>query len=675
MAISTAMGYGHDVDAPTGILGTGLTTNRNDIRSMLAAKLLDGKVPDAIVGQGATYATILGGVAKSLAAGKLLGDVQDDKDTARADELQRRQEQADEARQFMGQPDPAAAAPAAPAAPGFGAVPAAAPAAAPTGPGIKPPDDLLPHYQAAAKASGVPVEVLVAKDYQESKFDPSRKGAAGETGIPQILPSTAAQPGYGMAPISTADTLDPAKAIPWSAQYMANKAKALGFTDYTNADQLHGAVAAYNGAGPNAQKYANTVLGHVPQVARGLGGAIPDGGEAMAADKLGAGGSKADTPAAGTAMAARLSPDTVAAMQARADAAAASTNPLISRQAPMLAARAARAQASVDRQDTNDQRSAERQDTQNQRSQDRAERDRQRSEDRAHAAQLSRENRNPMTRDVQDEDGKVGTYVVNPDGSKGARIGDAANQHPDKNVQTVSTAQGVHVLNQDGTLGNRLGDLPREVQKPDKNLSDGVTKGIMGNMSTVRQLDQAIDAVGKNPDAFGMAQMVPGVSRFGPQASIDARGQVANIGSLKLHERSGAAVTASEFPRLAPFIPSATDPPATVKSKLQGMRRIVQEQLQDQYDTYGPGTGYKPVPGHGRALGIDDKGKAVGGTETDASLPGGTTAGSTDVATTPPAPDASMQRRQAAVALARQQLGPDASDADVLKRAQEHVGR
>jgi hypothetical protein len=36
-----------------------------------------------------------------------------------------------------------------------------------------------------------------------------------------------------------------------------------------------------------------------------------------------------------------------------------------------------------------------------------------------------------------------------------------------------------------------------------------------------------------------------------------------------IHDRSGAAVTAAEFPRLAPFIPTEKDDPPTVKKKLK----------------------------------------------------------------------------------------------------------
>jgi hypothetical protein len=57
------------------------------------------------------------------------------------------------------------------------------------------------------------------------------------------------------------------------------------------------------------------------------------------------------------------------------------------------------------------------------------------------------------------------------------------------------------------------------------------------------------------------------LNRLDPQGT-DTRAAVADLGSLVIHDRSGAAVTAAEMPRLAPFIPQATDDPETARKKL-----------------------------------------------------------------------------------------------------------
>ena len=78
----------------------------------------------------------------------------------------------------------------------------------------KPPDDFAPHAPAAclttlatpqdyrgaaeceARRQGLPPEVAVAVMEIESNFDPGAKGAAGEVGLMQIMPSTARMLGF-----------------------------------------------------------------------------------------------------------------------------------------------------------------------------------------------------------------------------------------------------------------------------------------------------------------------------------------------------------------------------------------------------------------------------------------------------------------------------------------------
>ena len=53
-----------------------------------------------------------------------------------------------------------------------------------------------------------------------------------------------------------------------------------------------------------------------------------------------------------------------------------------------------------------------------------------------------------------------------------------------------------------------------------------------------------------------------------------------------VHDRSGAAVTISEYPRLKPFIPSATDSPKQVKVKLAQLRKGIKEITNGYLTTY-----------------------------------------------------------------------------------------
>jgi hypothetical protein len=77
---------------------------------------------------------------------------------------------------------------------------------------------------------------------------------------------------------------------------------------------------------------------------------------------------------------------------------------------------------------------------------------------------------------------------------------------------------------------------------------------------------------------------------------VDARAGVADIGSLVLHDRSGAAVTAAESPRLMPFIPLSTDDDKTVLKKLKRMREIAASEQLGLTETYSKDQGYKANP-------------------------------------------------------------------------------
>lgn len=94
------------------------------------------------------------------------------------------------------------------------------------------------------------------------------------------------------------------------------------------------------------------------------------------------------------------------------------------------------------------------------------------------------------------------------------------------------------------------------------------------NNSSMKFIDQALDKIAEHPQAFGSKNALGNAvrSRTDPKG-VDARALVANIGSLKIHDRSGAAVTAAETPRLMPFIPIVNGPFAddakTIEKKLK----------------------------------------------------------------------------------------------------------
>ena len=127
------------------------------------------------------------------------------------------------------------------------------------------------------------------------------------------------------------------------------------------------------------------------------------------------------------------------------------------------------------------------------------------------------------------------------------------------------------------SFGFRQGQADQKAagaDKPTKPMPSGMQKAYLENRNSLNAVDRAISAHAAYPGAFGLSNVMgDAVKQRTDPKGVAARAAVADLGSLKIHDRSGAAVTAMEFPRLRPFIPSATDKPEVVKTEagqLQG---------------------------------------------------------------------------------------------------------
>lgn len=123
-----------------------------------------------------------------------------------------------------------------------------------------------------------------------------------------------------------------------------------------------------------------------------------------------------------------------------------------------------------------------------------------------------------------------------------------------------------------------------------------IQSSLLGNKSTIRQIDEAIAAIQSNPRALGLHNL--GGDAFTQRADpngIDVRAKVANIGSQIIHDRSGAAVTAAETPRLKPFVPSAIDTPDAAIKKLMALRQQAVNATTGIELAYGEDSGYRPL--------------------------------------------------------------------------------
>jgi hypothetical protein len=126
------------------------------------------------------------------------------------------------------------------------------------------------------------------------------------------------------------------------------------------------------------------------------------------------------------------------------------------------------------------------------------------------------------------------------------------------------------------------------------------------NRASIANIVSTLQDVATNPGAFGYQNMLPeAITQHLDPGGVTARANVANIGSLKLHDRSGANVTVGEVPRLRPFIPNITyDGAATIAKKLQGLQReiVIYQAEQDKafaaqgYNTGSPAAAGTPPP-------------------------------------------------------------------------------
>jgi hypothetical protein len=162
-----------------------------------------------------------------------------------------------------------------------------------------------------------------------------------------------------------------------------------------------------------------------------------------------------------------------------------------------------------------------------------------------------------------------------------------------KKLAPGETPSGVRVLGEDG----------KPLSKPLKDLPPAVNTAIIENNKALDKINRAVAGIDANKASFGFKGYVPDaiLQRMDPNG-VEARAVVGDIGSMVIHDRSGAAVTAAEFPRLRPFIPQVTDDPETIKKKLDNFRKELSSVQQDMAMTYSREQGYKPNPAQARNM-------------------------------------------------------------------------
>lgn len=130
-----------------------------------------------------------------------------------------------------------------------------------------------------------------------------------------------------------------------------------------------------------------------------------------------------------------------------------------------------------------------------------------------------------------------------------------------------------------------------------KDIPGTATNAIMENRKALQTIDDAIAGVQGNPDAMGAWNYLgDAVRQRTDPGGVEARGKVAQVGGIRLHDLSGAAVTATELKRLQPYIPTTTDSPEAAAKKLLTLRQEYANMLTQQEAAYAPDQGYRPLP-------------------------------------------------------------------------------
>ena len=140
-----------------------------------------------------------------------------------------------------------------------------------------------------------------------------------------------------------------------------------------------------------------------------------------------------------------------------------------------------------------------------------------------------------------------------------------------------------------GADGNPLGPKARPIPTQ-------IQKAYVENASSLRKVDAALAAVTSYPAGLGVSNYLgDAIRQRSDPKGVNVRALVADIGSQKIHDRSGAAVTAAETPRLKPFIPASTDDPATVAKKLTMFKAEYQAMQTEMEELYSADMGYRPL--------------------------------------------------------------------------------
>jgi len=324
------------------------------------------------------------------------------------------------------------------------------------------------------------------------------------------------------------------------------------------------------------------------------------------------------------------SQDYVDQLGVMAQRAASSSNPRIRAMAGPLAAEAQHAQARIDKFAVLDQQQQLRRDMREESDRTRAATAADRAADRAETAagraataadaaadrkeRIRIENERLNLQREQTEQGKLQPGYTWADKDHTSQVPIPGGPADPKTLDTASRRKQIEILAEKGWEPDpdkpgafrKIEGGPAADKAAAKKPGDGVVKGVLGNIQTLKQIDDSIAAVRANPKAFGVTNYVPGADRYGTPEEQAARARIAGMANVQIHELSGSAVGAKEDERMQQSLPYVTQNDQQILSRLHELRRMAEQRLQLAYNNYSPANGYQAIPGHAGALGLEE---------------------------------------------------------------------
>ena len=158
---------------------------------------------------------------------------------------------------------------------------------------------------------------------------------------------------------------------------------------------------------------------------------------------------------------------------------------------------------------------------------------------------------------------------------------------PDDPTKGTKTVQ----VNPDNTQT----DIPGSVIRNTKEVPAKIVDGIIDMRETARKIKLAQELI-EDEDAQEGVGVVQG--KVIPDIALNEKAQqlralLADLGSAKVLERSGAAVTASEEARLKPYVPRPGDSEEVIRTKLKNFFREYTGRMSDIELFFSPDRGYQ----------------------------------------------------------------------------------